>query len=142
MSQNILSIDQGTTSTRVMIFDSAGKILSKVSKNLRHIMNYILLSQKFKKRFKNASPLEKPIGWNLPLGRIQRQNYGDGFLLLGDAAGLVDPFTGEGIGNGMLSGKYAAQVAEKAHRNNDFSKSIHTANPPSSCTLLHSCEAT
>ena len=37
MSQNILSIDQGTTSTRVMIFDSAGKILSKVSKNLRQI---------------------------------------------------------------------------------------------------------
>ncbi len=96
----------------------------KESKNLRQIMNDILLSQKFKKRFKNASPLEKPIGWNLPLGRIQRQNYGDGFLLLGDAAGLVDPFTGEGIGNGMLSGKYAAQVAEKAHRNNDFSKSI------------------
>ncbi|MQG09178.1 MAG: glycerol kinase GlpK [SAR202 cluster bacterium] len=37
MSQNILSIDQGTTSTRVMIFNSEGKILSKVSKNLRQI---------------------------------------------------------------------------------------------------------
>mgnify|MGYP001398190138 CR=1 FL=1 len=96
----------------------------KESKNLRQVMNDILLSKKFKRRFKNAKPLEKPIGWNLPLGRIQRKNYGDGFLLLGDAAGLVDPFTGEGIGNGMLSGKYAVQVAQKAHKSNDFSESI------------------
>ena len=43
----------------------------------------------------------------MPLGRIVRPNHGDGFMLLGDAAGLIDPFTGEGIGNAMASAKYA-----------------------------------
>ena len=37
MSQNILSIDQGTTSTRAIIVNSEGKILSKASKNLKQI---------------------------------------------------------------------------------------------------------
>ena len=39
-----------------------------------------------KKRFKNSRPLEKPKGWNLPFGNIRRNNHGDGYLLLGDAA--------------------------------------------------------
>ncbi len=37
MSQNILSIDQGTTSTRAIIFNSEGKVLSKASKDLKQI---------------------------------------------------------------------------------------------------------
>ena len=47
-------------------------------------------------------------------------------MLLGDAAGLVDPFTGEGIGNAMVSGKYAIQVAAKCRETGDFSKSALT----------------
>ena len=45
-------------------------------------------------------------------------------MLLGDAAGLVDPFTGEGIGNAMASAKYAIQVANKAKAENNYSKNI------------------
>ena len=43
-------------------------------------------------------------------------------MLLGDAAGLVDPFTGEGIGNALESGKIAAEVIFSLKANNDFSK--------------------
>ena len=82
----------------------------------------IVQSDYFRSRFGNAHPLEKPVGWNLPLGRIQRKNHGDGFMLLGDAAGLVDPFTGEGIGNAMVAAKFAAQVALKAKNNGDVSE--------------------
>ena len=78
----------------------------------------------FKNRFSDAKPLEKPVGWNLPLGRIKRKSYGDGFMLLGDAAGLIDPFTGEGIGNAMVSAKYAIQVASQAKKMNNYSKSL------------------
>ena len=59
-------------------------------------------------------PLEKPKGWILPFGSIRRENHGEGFLLLGDAAGLVDPFTGEGFGNAMESGRIAAKTASIA----------------------------
>jgi flavin-dependent dehydrogenase len=45
-------------------------------------------------------------------------------MLLGDAAGLVDPFTGEGIGNAMASAKFAVEVAQKALKENDFSKKM------------------
>ena len=94
----------------------------KEDRTLRQIMDEIVQSDYFSSRFGNARPLEKPVGWNLPLGRIQRKNHGNGFMLLGDAAGLVDPFTGEGIGNAMVAAKYAMQVASKAKNHKDYSE--------------------
>ncbi len=96
----------------------------KKDRNLRDILDQVIKSDRFKDRFKNAEPMEKPIGWNLPLGRIKRSNHGNGYMLLGDAAGLVDPFTGEGIGNAMVSGMYASKIASKAFRLNDYRKDI------------------
>ena len=43
-------------------------------------------------------------------------------MLLGDAAGLIDPFTGEGIGNAMVSAKHAIITAKHAIRENDLSE--------------------
>ena len=97
-------------------------IVKKESRNLSEIMINIINSDNFKYRFSDATLLEKPTGWNLPLGCIKRKNHGEGFLLLGDAAGLVDPFTGEGIGNAMVSGQIAAETAAQAKEKNDFSK--------------------
>ena len=92
--------------------------------NLQQIMKQVINSKNFKHRFKNSNALEKPKGWNLPFGNTKRGNHGNGFLLLGDAAGLVDPFTGEGIGNAMESGKIAADIVLKAKKSNNFSNQI------------------
>jgi flavin-dependent dehydrogenase len=46
---------------------------------------------------------------------------GDRFLLLGDAASLIDPFSGEGIGNGIRSGRLAAEVVKEALISDNFS---------------------
>ena len=97
-------------------------IVKKEQKRLSDIMLDIIDSENFRGRFKEAIPMEKPKGWNLPLGNIKRENHGGGFLLLGDAAGLVDPFTGEGIGNAMVSGRIASEVAAKAKQKNIFTK--------------------
>ena len=67
-------------------------------------------------RFADAVPAEKPVGWHLPVGSTHRPCCGPGYLLVGDAAGLVDPFTGEGIANAMYSGRLAAQAAAMALR--------------------------
>ena len=96
----------------------------KEDRSLGEILEEITNSNYFKDRFKNAKPLEKPVGWNLPMGSIHRKNHGDGFMLLGDAAGLVDPFTGEGIGNAMVAAKYATRVAKKAHHLGEFNAKI------------------
>ena len=96
----------------------------KEDRTLTNIMKDVTQSQYFKGRFSNAKPLEKPKGWNLPMGSIHRKNYGDGYMLLGDAAGLVDPFTGEGIGNAMVAAKYAISTAKKAKDKGDYSKNV------------------
>lgn len=64
----------------------------------------------FRERFRHAQMVDGPKGYGLPLGSKQRRISGDGFLLLGDAASLIDPFTGEGIGNAIISGKVAAET--------------------------------
>ena len=65
-------------------------------------------------RFTNAKA-EGPIqGMGLPLASKRWPISGDGFLLVGDAAHLIDPFTGEGISHAMISGVHAANVAAEA----------------------------
>jgi len=100
------------------------KFAKKDERKLSQILDEVTASPYFKDRFSDAKKLEKPKGWSLPLGRIQRPSYGDGFMLLGDAAGLIDPFTGEGIGNAMASAKFAVEVASEAKKNNDYSKDV------------------
>ncbi len=92
--------------------------------NLKEALQDVIGRPPFARRFVNARALEEPIGWNLPIGSIRRKSYGNGFLLLGDAAGLIDPFTGEGIGNALYAARYAAQVAAEAKAANDFSESF------------------
>ncbi len=100
------------------------KQAKKDERKLTEILGEVTDSPYFKERFKGSKRLENPKGWSLPLGRIERPNHGDGFMLLGDAAGLVDPFTGEGIGNAMASAKFAIEVSKEAIKKNDFSKKM------------------
>lgn len=76
----------------------------------------------FKERFRNAKLVDKVKSWHLPLGSKETKRYGNGFVLVGDAASLIDPFSGEGIGNSIVSGKVAAQTILEAFEKNDFSE--------------------
>ncbi len=53
-------------------------------------------------------PEVKIKGNYLPFGNYREQPGGNNILLCGDAAGLVDPITGEGIAFAMQSGHFAA----------------------------------
>lgn len=58
-----------------------------------------------------GSPLERVRGAMVPLFVKARPRYArEGAYLLGDAAGLVDPFTGEGIYHAVLSARFAAEA--------------------------------
>ena len=89
--------------------------------DLKEVLAAAVESQTFGARFRDARPLEAPVGWNLPVGSRRRPAYGNGFLLLGDAAGLIDPFTGEGIGNALYSARFAVETAVQARAAGDYS---------------------
>lgn len=76
------------------------------------------------KRFESAELVGDVKLFGLPLGSKKRPLSGDGYLLCGDAAQLIDPFTGEGIGNAMMSGMYAASIAAMSISQNDCSASF------------------
>ncbi|MBY8881471.1 geranylgeranyl reductase family protein [Actinacidiphila acidipaludis] len=50
----------------------------------------------------------------LPMGLNRRPQYGRGLLLVGDSAGSISPWSGEGICQAMESGEAAAEVAALA----------------------------
>lgn len=97
------------------------KSLKERKLDLKKALQMAIQSPAFRERFNDAQALEEPAGWNLPVGSKHRLNYGEGFLLLGDAAGLIDPFSGEGIGNALYSGRQAAKTAKEALDANNFS---------------------
>ncbi|MEO8414705.1 MAG: geranylgeranyl reductase family protein [Ginsengibacter sp.] len=101
-----------------------GMLSSEVSRkkiNLREKLKEIIESHpNLKERFKDAIPLESIQGYGLPLGSKKRSISGERFLLLGDAAGLIDPFTGEGIANAIRSGRVAAEHVLSATKQNRF----------------------
>lgn len=73
-----------------------------------------------KDRFKNAKMISEVQAYGLPLWDKRKIISGERYMLCGDAASLIDPFTGEGVGHAVLSGMYAAQQAERAIKINRF----------------------
>jgi geranylgeranyl reductase family protein len=111
MADGTCNVGLGMRSDRV----SKGKV------NLKKELDRIIQEHpQFKDRFQQAEALEMPKGWGLPMGSKQQTISGDGFLLLGDAAALIDPFTGEGIGNGMKSGWMAAELIRDCCENGSW----------------------
>ena len=64
----------------------------------------------------------KPRGYFLPIGGLDRKIYGNRMLLVGDAAGFVDAFLGEGIAYAIVSGNLAAQTVIDACQKDDLSE--------------------
>ena len=95
--------------------------MKKKRVNLTEALDSTIRDRFFALRFADAVPAEKPVGWHLPIGSLHRPCFGPGYILVGDAAGLIDPFSGEGIANAMYSGRVAAAEAAAALKAGDMS---------------------
>ncbi len=74
--------------------------------NLNHLQNsYRTLVQD---EWDLGPDLERPRAWRLPMS-VQRR-HGEGWVAIGDAAGLINPMNGEGIDYGLESGMLAAEL--------------------------------
>ena len=61
----------------------------------------------------NAQAVEMNVGGD-PVGGMTKKLYDDNIMVVGDAAGQVNPLTGGGIISGMTGGMCAGQVAAQA----------------------------
>jgi geranylgeranyl reductase family protein len=90
--------------------------------NLRNeFYNIIKSDPLISPRFLMAEMTSEINGHFLPLFTHQIPISGNHFMLCGDAASLINPATGGGIGQAMQSGRYAGWLALKCFEKNDFS---------------------
>lgn len=115
MANNLVNVGIGCLSS---------KIRSKKLRIREMMLNALENNPDLKDRFSKAQLVDDIKGWGLPLGSVKRNLSGDRFLLVGDAGSLIDPFTGEGIGNAMVSAQFAARIAADASKENNFSGSF------------------
>jgi flavin-dependent dehydrogenase len=104
-------------------------VLSKNVRNknlqLKHLLQKITQEHpQFRARFAQAECLAPIKGWSLPFGSKKRPIAFNGALLVGDAAGLIDPMSGEGIENAFRSAECAAKTIRQALIAEDFSLSF------------------
>ena len=106
-------------------YGMASNYIAKKNINVRKEFEELIKTDPvLSERFKNATALETVKGWGLPMSGTDRKAQGDGWLLIGDAAALVCPTSGEGIGMGMISGYIAARFLQRAALQNDFSEKM------------------
>ncbi len=95
----------------------------KHNKNLKKMLQEFLDMPAVKKRLLNGGQLHDVATWQLNFGSQANMEYSfDGAVLVGDAAGFINPITGGGIYNSTLSAELAAQVIEKALQTGDYSR--------------------
>ena len=106
-------------------FGMASYHVAKKNINIRKALEDIIENDLYiRHRFKNATALEQPKGWGIPMSTLNRKAHGDGWLLMGDAASMVCPNSGEGIGPAMLSGYIAAHYIKRAVDKNCFAEKM------------------
>src|SRR3990172_5525302 len=76
-----------------------GMIAEDMSKKKANLKQVLLKELKenplFSDLFKNAELVGEIRAWNLPVASYHRKCHGNGWMLLGDAAALIDPLSGE-----------------------------------------------
>lgn len=84
--------------------------------NIRRLFEGFLRKQLKTPRFSDACVISKPVGAPLTFGFSPTNIHRPGLIAVGDAAGLVNPFTGEGIATALDSGEIAASCISNALR--------------------------
>lgn len=97
-------------------------VVKKRRLDLKALMSELIADHpQLKGRFAEANMEGTIQGMGLPLASKRRKLSGDGYLLIGDAGHLIDPFTGEGISHAMISGVYGAETATAMLQSGDLS---------------------
>ena len=114
-------------------------LLDKQKKKLKSLQADVIANHPlFKDRFADAELIKGTgKGWQLPFGSPRkgeknqpRRAYAPGALLVGDSASLVDPFSGEGVGNALVSGEMAARHVMENRGGQEYQEELWAALGP------------
>ncbi len=96
-------------------------VLASKLKKAGEVKRYLDAWIKKDERLSCGQPLEAVAGGVSVSPPVERSVM-SGLMLVGDAARIIDPITGGGIANGLLSGKYAGEVLGDCAQANDYSE--------------------
>jgi geranylgeranyl reductase family protein len=118
---------------QVVVNVGIGMVISEMNKRsvkLKGLQKSIIEEHPiFSEKFRNATMIKgSGKGFQLPFGSPRkkppsfqpRRSAMGGAMCVGDAAALVDPFSGEGIGNALLSAKIAIGYFDKSEHKQGF----------------------
>ncbi len=95
----------------------------KKKRSLEEMLHQFLAMPAIKKRLKRGGELRNIATWQLNFGSQKGIPHTfDGALLVGDAAGFINPLTGGGIHNSLISAELAAQTIDEAFQRGDVSR--------------------
>lgn len=89
--------------------------------NLKEMLQRFLDMPAIRSRLRSDVAVNDIATWQLNFGSQPVQRAYDGAMLIGDAAGLINPLTGGGIANAITSAWLAAATAHQAFLKEDFS---------------------
>ena len=89
--------------------------------NTTHLFNEFALTLPDYWQINPLEPIEPPTGGRLPMAGSVGPKAGHNWLLVGDAAGSVNPFNGEGIDYAYETGRLAASLFAEANTQKDNS---------------------
>jgi menaquinone-9 beta-reductase len=98
-------------------------IFRKHKYNLKKMLNDFLMMPAIRERLTRGGVMHDVASWQLNFGSQKRlQNAYNGALLVGDAAGFINPLTGGGIHNGIISAILATETIDEALNRGDVSR--------------------
>jgi len=103
----------GTLCNVAMVVDEARERAKLVGRPQPFLLEALHTFPRLRGRLERMEVVRKTIAISR-IHVVARRIVGDGLLLVGDAAGYYDPFTGEGIYGALASAKLAAGVAGRA----------------------------
>lgn len=99
---------------------------AKASDVKQLLINHVAQNKDIRERIGDGKMTGKIQGWPITFYNSKTQITGDRQLLIGDAAGLINPLSGDGIQYALLSARWASETIMQCLSANDFSaKALH-----------------
>jgi menaquinone-9 beta-reductase len=100
------------------------KTLSRTGRNLKDFFDRFLEEPEMIRHLEGAKPEGPAKSWSLKMGMWGAKRFSQGLMTVGDAASMIHPISGEGVGYAIESGRLAAAWAHEARSRNDYSASL------------------